>query len=101
MQHILGVDPLGPPVVLVELVVAGMLGEHMISDRAPVLIELDAHPDLVTIRGALVLFLIDQIGLQELERESVLVAVIVDDSDQRLAVSSHRLDDHCLGVGER
>ena len=63
MQNAVSLYSLSPPVVLMELIVAGVLGHHMVRDRAPVLVELHAHPNLVAIRRALVFLLVNEVGL--------------------------------------
>ncbi len=102
MKQVFRFDALGPPVVLAELIIAGMLGQNVISDRATISIKLDTHSDFVSASlCALVLFFVDQIRLEELQRESILVACVVDQANQALTIARHRLGDQRLGIDER
>ena len=64
----------------------------MISNRPVELIDLDAHPDFVSVWQILVLILIEQINLEKLDRKIELIAWISNQANQQLTITRQ-----CLG----
>ena len=79
--------------------VAGMLGQHIVCERFPVIVEFDTHPHPLAVGEDFVLLLVQLIGLQKLNREFVVV-VVVDHPHDDLAIAGQGLDEQSLSIDE-
>ena len=100
MYHLIGGDNFIFLVLLIlnEERIIRMAGKNVIGDRTLELVNLYAHTDFVTVLGASVLVVVNTFWLNELQAETILIAIVANLLDEDFSVTGESLGYICLTV---